>query len=54
MVILFIEEEVEEEVEEVEEGEIGFKKDRWKDPMEVLVEEMVVITIEGHNNHLLQ
>ena len=53
MVILFIEEEVEEEVEEVEEGENGFKKDRWKDPMEVLVEEMVVITIEGHNNYLL-
>ena len=57
MVILFIEEEVEEaveEVEEVEEGESGFKKDIWKDPMEVLVEEMVMITIEGHNNHPLQ
>ena len=38
MVILFIEEEVEEE-------ESGFRKDRWKDPMEVLVEEMVEITM---------
>ena len=35
-VILFIEEEVEEEVEEVEEEESGFRKGRWKDPMEVL------------------
>ena len=39
MVILFIEE----EVEEVEEEENGFKKGRWKDPREVLVEEMVKI-----------
>ena len=38
MVILFIEEEVEEE-------ENGFKKGRWKDPTEVLVEEMVEITM---------
>ena len=45
MVILFIEEEVEEEVEEVEEEESGFRKGLWKDPMEVLVEEMVEITI---------
>ena len=45
MVILFIDEEVEEEVEEVEEEENGFRKGRWKDPTEFLVEEMVEITI---------
>ena len=45
MVILFIEEEVEEEVEVVEEEEGGFRKGRWKDPMEVLVEEMVKVTM---------
>ena len=43
--ILFIEEGVEEEVEEVEEEESGFRKGRWKDLMEVLVGEMVEITI---------
>ena len=32
MVTLSIEEEVEEEVEEIEEGENGYKKDRWRDP----------------------
>ena len=36
---------IEEEVEEVEEEESGFRKDRWKDPTEVLVEEMVKITM---------
>ena len=41
MEILFIEE----EVEEVEEEKSGFRRDRWKDPMEVLVEEMVKITM---------
>ena len=41
MVILFIEEEVEEEVEE---EESGFRKGKWKDPMD-LVEEMVEIII---------
>ena len=41
MAILFIEE----EVEEVEEEESGFRKGRWKDPTEVLVEEMVKITM---------
>ena len=40
MVILFIEE----EVEEVEEGESGFRKGKWKDPMDS-VEEMVGIII---------
>ena len=45
MVILFIEKEVEEEVEEVEVEESGFRKGRWKDPMEVLVEETVKITM---------
>ena len=50
----FIEGEVEEEVEEVEEEENGFRKERWKDPMEVLEEEMVEITMGGHNNQLLQ
>ena len=40
MVILFIEE----EVEEVEEEESGFRKGKWKDPMD-LVEEMVEIII---------
>ena len=38
MVILFIEE----EVEEVEEEESGFRKGKWKDPMDS-VEEMVEI-----------
>ena len=51
MVILSIEEEVEEEVEE---EESGFRKGRWKDPMEVLVEERVEITMRDHNNKLLQ
>ena len=40
MVILFIEEEVEEEVE-VEEGESGFRKGKWIDLMEDLAEDMV-------------
>ena len=37
MVILFIEE----EVEEIEEEENGYRKDRWKGLMEILVGEMV-------------
>ena len=44
IVILFIEEEVEEEVEKVEEEESDFRKDRWKGPMD-LAEEMVEIMI---------
>ena len=44
MVILFIEEEV--EVEEIEEEENGYREDQWRDPMEILVEEMVMITIQ--------
>ena len=44
MVILFIEEGVEEEAEEVGEEESGFRKGKWKDPMD-LVEEMVEIII---------
>ena len=53
MVILFIEEEVEEEVE-VEEGESGFRKGKWIDLMEDLAEEMVKVIIQEHNNKLLQ
>ena len=45
MVILFIEE----EVEEIEEEENGYREDQWRDPMEILVEEMVMITIGEHN-----
>ena len=52
-VILFIEEEVEEEVE-VEEGESGFRKGKWIDLMEDSAEEMVKVTIQEHNNKLLQ
>ena len=54
MVILSIEEEVEEEVEEVEEEEIGFRKGKWKDLMEDLVEDIIEITMQEHNNKLLQ
>ena len=43
MAILFIEEEVEEGVEELEEEESGFRRDRWKDPMEDLAEDMIEI-----------
>ena len=45
MVIPFIEEEVEEGVEEIEEEENGYKRGQWNDPMEILKGEMVVITI---------
>ena len=45
MVILSIEEEVEEGVEEVKEGESGFRKGKWKDPMEDLAQDMVEIII---------
>ena len=44
MVILYIEEEIQEEVEEVEEGESGFREGKWKDPMDS-AEEMVEIII---------
>ena len=47
MVILFIEEEVEEK--ETEEEENGYREDRWRDPMEILVEEIVMITIKEPN-----
>ena len=47
MVILSIEEEVEEE-------EIGFRKGKWKDPMKDLVEDIIEITMQEHNNKLLQ
>ena len=43
MVILSTEEEVEGEVEEVEEEEIGFRKGKWKDLMEDLAEDMIEI-----------
>ena len=48
MVILFIEE----EVEETEEEENGYREDRWRDPMEILVEETVMIAIREHNQSL--
>ena len=41
MVILSIEEEVQEEVQEVEEGESSFRKGKWKDLMEDSAEDMV-------------
>ena len=41
MVIPFIEE----EVEEIEEGENGYKKGRWKDLMEIPIGEMVEIMV---------
>ena len=44
MVILSTEEEVEEEVE-VEEGEIGFRKDRWIDQMEDLEGEIPKVMV---------
>ena len=47
MVILFIE-------EEVEEGENGFRKGKWIDPMEDLPEEMDVLPLKDHNNKSLQ
>ena len=47
MVILSIE-------EEVEEGESGFRKGKWIDLMEDSAEEMVKVTIQEHNNKLLQ
>ena len=55
MVILSTEEEVEEEVE-VEEGESGFRKDKWIDLMDDLEEDMfkVIIIIQEHNNKLQQ
>ena len=51
MVILFIEEEVEEEVE-VEEGESGFRKGKCIDLMEDSAEDMAKIIIQEHNNLL--
>ena len=51
MVILFIEEEVEEEVEE---GENGYRKGKWTDLMEDLAKDMVKVTMQEHNNKLLQ
>ena len=53
MVILSTEEEVEEEVE-VEEGESGFRKGKWIDLMEDLVEDMVKVIIQEYNNKLPQ
>ena len=47
MVILSIE-------EEVEEGESGFRKGKWKDLMEDLAEDIVEIIMQDHNNRLLQ
>ena len=44
MVILSIEEEVEEEVE-VEEEEIGFRKDRWIDQMEDLEGDILKVMV---------
>ena len=41
MVIPFIEEDVGEEVEEIEEEENGYKKDWWKDLVVIPIEEMV-------------
>ena len=51
MVILSTEEEVEEEVEE---GESGFRKDRWIDLMEDLEGDIPNIVIQEHNNKPLQ
>ena len=45
MVIPFIKEEVEEQVEEIEEEENGYKKGRWKDLMAIQIEEMVKIMV---------
>ena len=45
MVIPFIEAEVEEEVEEIEEEENGYKKDQWRDLMETPIGEMVMIMV---------
>ena len=53
MVILSTEEEVEEEVE-VEEGESGFRKDKWIDLMEDLEGDMSKVIIQEHNNKLQQ
>ena len=50
MVILSIEE----AVEEVEEGESGFRKGKWIDPMEDLAEDMVEIIMQEYNNKLPQ
>ena len=50
-VIVFIEEEVEEEVE-VEEGESGFRKGKWIDLMEDSAEDMVKVIIQEHNKLL--
>ena len=36
---------IEEEVEETEEEENGYKKDRWKDLMKIPIEEMVKIMV---------
>ena len=48
MVILSTEEEVESEVE-VEEEEIGFRKDRWIDLMEDSEEDTLRVTVQEHN-----
>ena len=45
MVIPSIEEEVEEEVEDIEEEENGYKKDQWKDLMKIPIGEMVKIMV---------
>ena len=45
MVIPFIEAEVEEEVEEIEEEENGYKKGQWKAPMEISIGEMAKIMV---------
>ena len=48
MVILSTEEEVEEEVD-VEEGESGFRKDKWIDLMEDLEQDIPMVIIHEHN-----
>ena len=53
MVIPFIEAEVEEEVEEIEEEENGYKKGQWKAPMEISLGEMVEIMVWDLNLPLL-
>ena len=53
MVILSTEEEVKEEVE-VEEGESGFRRDKWIDQMEDLEEDMLKVILQKHNNKLPQ
>ena len=45
---------IEEEVQEVEEEEIGFRKGKWKDLMKDLAEDMVEIIMQEYNNKPLQ